>query len=268
MSKVSDQIAEAIANGPPPVAASGSGDALIGVPKTYVPPGMEVTGNDAAGRPIYQPAGISHYIGRTFTPYYEGDDWQPASLPPEKIAAIQTAMAQAGALKDSYRKGFWDDASRGAYRDLLSFANGAGVDAETALARYAQSKATTSTEAAKHFPLRIPDYATVRQAVKKIGKDVLGRDLQTHELDYLSEQMNTFAHQQAEAEQHASVAAAEGTDTSVPTVDAESRFRELLDQRYAPEKAFDTQQADTAANQQMIGKSLSSLAQRIGGSGV
>src|SRR5688500_10350132 len=64
--------------------------------------------------------------------YFDGDDWAPASLPGPRIAELQRQMVAAGLIPrgTSYRNGYWDDVSRGAYRQLLAEANASGLSAQ------------------------------------------------------------------------------------------------------------------------------------------
>src|SRR5688500_8736302 len=100
-----------IAGGP---SGGGGGDEnkYIGVPDDYRTPGMTLeeahqrrdSGEEFATRISRSPS------------FKEGDDYKPASSPPEVIATVQQRLVDAGLLSGSYRIGMWDDATRKAYR--------------------------------------------------------------------------------------------------------------------------------------------------------
>lgn len=71
--------------------------------------------------------------------YFDGDQWVPASLPPDQLAMLQKKMVSAGLLKSGEAQlGIWDTASMGAYTKLLAYANASGMDSVTALDRWGQ----------------------------------------------------------------------------------------------------------------------------------
>jgi hypothetical protein len=204
--------------------------------------------------------------------YYEDDEWAPATLSPAEIADWQEAMAKAGLLAGTYRRGVWDDRSRNAYRDLLAFANTIGADDVEALRRWASAEEITQQgDPFQPLTFRPPDPAAVRQAVKTAGKQLLNRDLRDGETEYLAgqfEQLLAQEHAAAEGQRRAEydVAGTGGAPAAVPEVDASARFRELLESRYRPEVAYSADQQETAEGQDFLGKSLLGLGRMIGGS--
>lgn len=167
--------------------------------------------------------------------YFEGDDWAPASLPVEQRAMLQRQMAAAGVIPEgaTYRLGVWDETSRQAYRQLLSFANGAGAPVEQALNQWATSKSTTT--APKTQPYLAPDYATLAQQVKGIVSQRLGgREPTQQELDVLVQRMRTDDRAAYDASVSNAQATADGA-TTVQDVDPSARFTEFFEQRYRPE---------------------------------
>jgi hypothetical protein len=136
--------------GPPSQRGGASSDddrpGYIGVPKDYTVRGPRQQ------HPNYYPHGYS-YSSRGFGAgagpldpieikprYMDGDEWRPASWAPGDIADLQRAMAGAGLIGPTtrVRLGAWDETSRNAYKQLLGFANGSGVDVNTALRQYAE----------------------------------------------------------------------------------------------------------------------------------
>lgn len=242
----------------------------IGVPVGYqVPTGPDV--------PYFQRGGIGpttpERIRLQSPRYMEGDDWTPAGRGPDKIAELQQAMVDAGVLTTNYHKGVWDDASRAAYRDVLSFANGAGVTDTEAISRWADSTEQKGQADAKTFdplPFRPPDPATLRQTVKKAFKDILPRELKESEIEYLTSQASSLLSQEHAAEEgfRRSQFEAEGTGeapAAVPQADADARFRELLETRYKPQINLVRQQGENVDTKEFIGKSLRAMGSMIGG---
>lgn len=88
---------------------------------------------DAQGRLVHAGGSFDSVPPR----YFDGDQWAPASLPPEQLAALQKAMVQAGLLKPGQAQlGVWDQPSMSAYTELLAFANASGSDVATALKQW------------------------------------------------------------------------------------------------------------------------------------
>lgn len=124
---------------PPPPAppAESKGPSPLGVPENYTVPG---------GRspvPIRGFGAPSTYQLPPQTPrYFEGHEFIPASFSPEKIAMLQREMATAGLIgpKTKFRVGLWDEPTRNAYKNLLEYANSAGLDERAAIKQYAQAQ--------------------------------------------------------------------------------------------------------------------------------
>ena len=240
----------------------------IGVPPGYVPP------SDFA---YFAGGGIGPIGPNSLTPpkiYYEGEDWEPASRPPDRIAELQQAMADSGVLRSKYRKGVWDDSSRAAYRDVLGLANATGTTPEQAIASWAAGEDVEAEGEARVFdplPFRPPDPASIRQSVKKAFKDILPRELRDSELEYLVGQAQSLLQQEHAAEEGArrasfDTAGSGATPAAVPEVDADARFRELLETRYKPQIDLVADQAESADTHKFLGQSLRSMSNMIGGS--
>lgn len=89
--------------------------------------------------------------------YFEGDDWSPASFPPERLIQLQRAMIDAGLIDpDSpIHIGVWDEISRDGYRKLLAFANAAGLDRVAALNRWKETQDQFGTTGPAIPPLQV-----------------------------------------------------------------------------------------------------------------
>src|SRR5262245_31727564 len=94
---------------------------------------LGVTDDYEAPHTPVQDTGTQYRIGDTIPQkprYFEGDEWKPAAMSPEGIAYEQRRLLNAGFLSptDGIRLGFWDDATRKAYKEALSAANASGLD--------------------------------------------------------------------------------------------------------------------------------------------
>lgn len=170
-----------IAAAPPPAPGT-TGPNPIGVPEGYTVPGRRAPIPFGAGQ-----FGPSTYQRPPIAPrYFDGDEWQPASLSAEDRARLQRAMVDAGVITKGtkFRLGIWDDASRGAYADLLAFANGAGLDAKAALAEYARMKTLyDEEERAERQPLtvRLTNPDDLRGTFETVARRRIGRKLRPDE---------------------------------------------------------------------------------------
>jgi hypothetical protein len=108
--------------------------------------------------------------------YFEGDDWSPANLPPDQIWSVQQRMIAAGLIPKGaeIRKGYWDDTTRQAYRQLLGEANGAGFSADQQLTVRENSEAINKQRSQAASVYLRPDPATLRSTARKTLADVLG----------------------------------------------------------------------------------------------
>lgn len=171
------------------------GPSPLGVPDDYRAPGRFGVrrGGGLGGR-------APTSFGLQVNPLYmEGDEWAPAGFGPATIAELQRQLADAGILDGKFRIGVWDPSSRSAYKTLLETANGAGVDAPTALANWqAGSEFDPDPEAgpARKGALTIrqsnPD--DLRAVFRKSARSVLGMKIDDERLDRM-----VAAYQAAEA---------------------------------------------------------------------
>ncbi|HUR52879.1 MAG TPA: hypothetical protein VMZ71_02025 [Gemmataceae bacterium] len=83
-------------------------------------------------------------LGRSkpFTPYEKGDEFKPSAFAREDQARLQLALRDAGLFTKSerFQLGTWDQNTRNAYKRLLEYANGAGMDWQTALRQYSAAR--------------------------------------------------------------------------------------------------------------------------------
>lgn len=183
MSPTRKPTAAEIAAAPPPPPGATTGPKPIGVPEGYV-----------VDRPEFVPLLPGQMgpptLASAATPprYFDGDEWGPASLSAEDRARLQRAMVDAGVITKGtkFRLGIWDDASRGAYADLLAFANGAGLDARSALAEYARmAELYDDEERAGRAPLVVrqsnPD--DLRATFETVARRRMGRKLRPDEAE-------------------------------------------------------------------------------------
>jgi hypothetical protein len=241
----------------------------IGVPRGYL--AVNPAPQNPAVAAQLRAAGVDVNPNRPTLPpaFMDGDEWAPASQPPDRIAEWQRAMAQAGALTGKYRLGIWDDATRDAYRSILAFANQIGESNEVAaLRRWSEADVVEEQrEPFKALPFRPVDPAAVRQKVKATMTDLLGRDPRESEIETLAAQYEAFMRQDHDAAQGAARMAYDGEAGTVADVDPDARLRELLAERYRPEMDFTRRQDDTADQQAFLGQALRNMSSIIGGSG-
>lgn len=169
---------------PPPGKAASAGPKPIGVPDDYSVPGGRAP-TPGFGRGFGAP---SDYQLPPRTPlYFDGDELAPASFSPEKVVALQKAMVTAGLIgpKTKFRLGVWDDTTRGAYTDLLAYANAAGVDDKEALKRYAASGIGGPGEGAGEgrapLTIRKSNPADLVAVADTVARATLGRKLRPEE---------------------------------------------------------------------------------------
>lgn len=152
----------------------------LGVPPGYTAP----TPNYSVGvlRPEFQPQPT---VGPR---YFEGDEWSPASQPPEVVARIQRDMADAGLFDDNdeITIGAWDATTRAAYRSLLSYANAAGLRDQDAIMRLKEATAASggrvrATGGRAGGEARVSSPLEIRAVADKAAQFVIGRRLNENE---------------------------------------------------------------------------------------
>lgn len=125
---------------------------------------------------------------RTYTPrYFEGYDWRPASLPPDRIVQLQRALIDAGLIDGNAKihLGVWDETSRDGYRKLLAFANASGLDEHAALNQWKMTRDQFGDPAQSLPPLQVklsnPD--DLKLVFRKAVMDSLGEGWDETKLD-------------------------------------------------------------------------------------
>ena len=154
------------------------------------------------------PVGNIDRLGTVNVPprYFEGDEFDPASLDPNLIIRWQKRLVAAGLIDEGeYTPGYWDDLSMAAYKKVLGYANlNAQTDLE-AVDRLIQTLPQSVKDArakAKQLevfsepPYITPDYATLAQGVKGYFRERMGRDPTDAELSELTGMMNSLYRQQ------------------------------------------------------------------------
>lgn len=118
-------------------------------------------------------------------------------MPPERIAAIQRQMQQAGLLPDSFRSfGFVDNTTRSAFVEILDVANTRGASYQTTLdsleqggkellaeARREQARANIAKFTPEARIYNASDPAAVRQTAEQAFQQALGRKPKADELN-------------------------------------------------------------------------------------
>jgi hypothetical protein len=124
----------------PPIGgvASGSGPNPIGVPKGFTANRPQNRSADVLGVKVRMPG---QELVAIEPRYFEGNEWDPATIPPEDRAQIQLALREAGLFSkgQKFTLGVWDESTRGAYKRLLAYANGTGQAWNDALAEYGRT---------------------------------------------------------------------------------------------------------------------------------
>lgn len=214
-------------NGGPPIDDSSADDTpFLGVPKSYVAqrPGP-VRPNSARvfGANVRLP-GQTQTMVNVPPRYYKGDEFSPSSLAAEDRARLQLAMRQSGLYtkNERFQLGVWDATTRGAYKRLLEYANGAGLDWQAALREFgaAQAENGDTTGGSNRAPLsvKVSNPQDLRRAFDAGALAALGHSLDPGEIDKW-----VAAYQQAErTEQTQEYNAAEsgGTVTAAPTMES------------------------------------------------
>lgn len=132
--------------------------------------------------------------------YFSGDEWLPAQLPPDQLAALQRKMVAAGLLKPGTAQlGVWDQVSMTAYTRLLEFANASGLDAQTALDRWGQATQKNPNQGRAPLVVQVTNPDDLRQTFRKAVIDTLGEGWDQSKIDQMVnayQQVETQAQQQ------------------------------------------------------------------------
>lgn len=147
----------------------------IGVPQGFTTPGFR----DIPNPDQFGPGNTLRVPAQLPPRYFDGDEFIPASLSPERIASLQSSLARAGLIgkKDKFRVGVWDATSARAYRQALETANASGLTDQEALARYANAQQAGLDDDETRAPLvkRLPNPADLRATFQTVARNTLGR---------------------------------------------------------------------------------------------
>lgn len=169
--------------------------------------------------------------------YFDGHEFLPASFSPEKIAMLQRELATAGLIgpKTKFRVGLWDETTRNAYKNLLEYANAAGLDERAAIKRYAQAQLLdpSGEEGPTRAPLTIKkSNPTDLYAIADVAaRSKLGRKLTDKEKAAMA---SAFQAQEV-AEQTTDYNQAETGGTSVAAPNAQAFMAERIAREYSVE---------------------------------
>ena len=177
-----------------PMGGGGDFASPVGVPVGYVAPtGFQPLPPGVAG----PPTPTVNQAPR----YFDGDEFKPAGLPPERIAEMQRQMEAAGVIPKGakYRVGIWDEVSRAAYRDLMGLANAMGNTLEAALNRYSTTKQLSIEDRKKNLPIKLTNDDDLRGVFDATWRARLGRKPTEDELARLLASFHTAETQEQQA---------------------------------------------------------------------
>jgi hypothetical protein len=153
-----------------------------------------------------KPLGVPrNYVAGDVPPtFFDGDEWAPATLSPGQVARLQDILAGIGLLTE-YRRGYWDPNSQKAYREVLEYANGAGItDEMEAIRRIAETGALGGKigggRTRAPLTVRKSNPLDIKSAADAVAQNVLGRGLTNDELPQIIaaiQQMETSVQTQA-----------------------------------------------------------------------
>ena len=174
---------------PPPVSGGVDETEYIGPGSSRLTSGYRAMPQKPGGR-LGVARSPSEYVKSQVAPRYKlGDEWEPQtkSWSPERIADIQAQLVDAGLLDpDDYQRGFWDQESASAYRQLLGYSNVSGLDSHQTLQRIGEVKAkygTTADKGAKRQPFisELADPTELSSLLDDISVRRMGRGLTPEE---------------------------------------------------------------------------------------
>jgi hypothetical protein len=211
-------------SGGPPVDDEETDTPYLGVPKGYAFPDR---------RPPWAPSfGLGPDKPKPFEPYVKGDEFGPSSLATEDRARLQLALRDAGLYtkNERFQLGVWDQNTRTAYKRLLEYANGAGLDWQAALQDYAAAKeqmGDTAGEGRAPLTVKVSNPADIRKAADAAAQGALGRRLRPDEIDKLVTAYQTL--EKDEQTKAYGLAETGGTMTAAPDpgVFLENKAREV-----------------------------------------
>lgn len=162
-----------------------TGDTSVTVPGTF--------STGPWGKPHVDPSvdttlGELREIGRGG--YLDSDQWLPANEDPASIAQLQTMLVEAGLLDlddlEHEQLGFYDDATRGAFRDLLARSNAGGATWETTLTKMRRNPAAASRRDKGRerapFVAQLTNAADIERGLHEFMREKIGRGLKKDQL--------------------------------------------------------------------------------------
>jgi hypothetical protein len=223
---------------------------IIGDPTTFLN-GFPVPGQITGG---LSPASA---YGTPGSYYVSSDIYLPLTLSPDQIFQLQKALAQSGWFRSSSidtareipHPGQWDTDSQMAFRDLLEYANQAGLDWHDALGKSLDAQQAGSGfgggsgggsgsggSGAATAPLTIslPNERDVRQQVEELTRNVtdvdLGDDFYRHATDLWMDTLRTAQLRDWEARDRQTRAAMAGDGSAAPITTTEPQSLETFSQ--------------------------------------
>lgn len=199
-------------SGGPPVGDEYEEGSYLGVPKDYQFPDRRPPQPHTFG--LLKPP-------KPFEPYMKGDEFTPSSLASEDRARIQLALREAGLYtkNERFQLGVWDQNTRNAYKRLLEYANGAGLEWQAALREYASAKElmgdTTGADSGRApLSVRVSNPADIRKAADAAARGAIGRRLRPDELSKIVSAFQSL--ETGEQTQAYNLAETGGTMTAAP----------------------------------------------------
>lgn len=153
--------------------------------------------------------------------YFEGDQYQPASMSPDQVASLQQSMATAGYYGNTpnYVPGVWRSSDAAAYKDVLLAANQSGQDAGTIIRQEMDAQNNPAAVAARNrlierqvysTPIEVTSAADLTAAARRLAPDVIGRYLTPDEEKQFVGQFQNLQVQDQTKIRQSEVAAREG----------------------------------------------------------
>ena len=161
--------------------------------------------------------------------YALGDEWSPQtqSWSPERIADIQAQLVDAGLLDpDDYQRGFWDQESATAYRQLLGYSNVSGLESHQTLQRIGEVKSrfgSTADKAVKRQPFisELTDPMALSDLLDDVAVRRMGRGLTPEEKARFSDSFRGL--QESSQRQAYDMSAPDASGGSVTTPNPQAR---------------------------------------------
>lgn len=119
--------------------------------------------------------------------YFDGEQFMPASLPPDQIVSLQKALVSAGILQPGQAQlGVWDQASTAAYEKVLTAANVAGTDWSTALYNWtARHQANPNSDGRAPLTVKVSNPDDLKLVFRKAVIDTLGQGWDQAKIDQM-----------------------------------------------------------------------------------